>query len=268
MYKLQATEPFEETLIGEPTDPTQIDITLNANGWTWMGYPAQAANSLNAALAEAEPMEGDIVKNQTGFAFYTEGEWLGTLGALTPGDGYMYYSHAATAKTFRFPRPTSFGRTNAPVQSKVESRKSKADDDFINPKASSNMTMIAGLVESQKSKVESIRAYIGEELVGVAEPMMVDDEPLYFLTVQSDAVGTLQFETADGTPLTATVNCQLSIINYQPDAHAGSLKAPVILTPVTDNPSSVTAPYKVIEDDRVIIIRNGERYDVTGVRQE
>ena len=276
MYKLQATEPFEETLIGEPTDPTQIDITLNANGWTWMGYPAQAANSLNAALAEAEPMEGDIVKNQTGFAFYTEGEWLGTLGALTPGDGYMYYSHAATAKTFRFPHPTSFGRTNAPVRlassdsspSSPSSAAHGVSAEFTNPRAATNMTLIAAIASEPRNPSQpsqpSLRAFIGDDLVAVAEPIMVDDQPLYFMTIQSDAAGTLRFETANGQRLTA--NGQT--ISYAADAHAGSLKAPVILTPVTDNPSALTAPYKVIEDDRVIIIRNGERYDVTGVRQE
>ena len=49
------------------------------------------------------------------------------------------------------------------------------------------------------------------------------------------------------------------IVNYEADSHHGSLHAPVVLVPVT-------SPYKLIEDDRVIIIRDGERYDVTGVK--
>ena len=91
---------------------------------------------------------------------------------------------------------------------------------------------------------------------------MVDDEPLYFLTIQSDATGTLRFETADGTSLTIVNNEQLdnqsSIVNYVPDAHLGSLKAPVKLTPAGLN------TYKVIENNHIIIIRNNEKYDVTG----
>jgi len=47
-------------------------------------------------------------------------------------------------------------------------------------------------------------------------------------------------------------------IGYVADAHHGSLKAPVILRP-GDN-----RPYKIIEDNHVVIIRNNEKYDVTG----
>ncbi len=44
-----------------------------------------------------------------------------------------------------------------------------------------------------------------------------------------------------------------------PDSHHGSLKAPVLLKPADDN-----RPYKIIENDHVVIIRNSEKYDVTG----
>ena len=48
-------------------------------------------------------------------------------------------------------------------------------------------------------------------------------------------------------------------INYSADAHHGSLKAPIML--IKDDEVGV---YKIIENDHVIIIRNGERYDITG----
>ena len=48
---------------------------------------------------------------------------------------------------------------------------------------------------------------------------------------------------------------------YAPDAHSGSLKVPVILK--QGEPDRVR---KVIENDHVVIIRGGERYDVTGKR--
>ncbi len=114
--------------------------------------------------------------------------------------------------------------------------------------------------------------YVGDELTAVAEPLMIDDEPYYFLTIQSDRVGELRFEM-NGEPLTIVNNDQSDnqssivnrqIVNYVPDSHHGSLRAPVLLVPVTGNPSPVTSPHKILEDDRVVIIRNGERYDVTG----
>ena len=82
-------------------------------------------------------------------------------------------------------------------------------------------------------------------------------ETYYFLTIQSDHSGTLRFETEDGEPLTMyDAQCTM---NYVPDSHYGSLEEPVILLP--EDPSRV---YKVIEDNHVVIIRNNEKYDVTG----
>ena len=46
---------------------------------------------------------------------------------------------------------------------------------------------------------------------------------------------------------------------YEPDAHFGSLESPIMLMPTDDN-----RPYKIIENNHVIIIRNNEKYDVTG----
>jgi hypothetical protein len=50
-----------------------------------------------------------------------------------------------------------------------------------------------------------------------------------------------------------------------PDSHHGSLRAPITLRPMREEPEEgLLLPYKIVEDDRVVIIRNGERYDVTG----
>lgn len=43
----------------------------------------------------------------------------------------------------------------------------------------------------------------------------------------------------------------------------GPIEHPVLLTPADDNRT-----YKIIENDHVVIIRNNERYDVTGKRLE
>ena len=139
------------------------------------------------------------------------------------------------------------------------------------------MTMIAKIVLDDPSSINRtsyiapsyIKVFVGDELVGMATPI----DSLYFLTIQSDRVGELRFETEDGENLTVqrsysdngpTAERSYNAVVYKANAHAGSLKAPVILVPVTGNPSPVTAPYKIIENDHVVIIRNGERYDVTG----
>lgn len=123
------------------------------------------------------------------------------------------------------------------------------------------MTMIVR-IENGKQAMENgaIRAYIGNEQAGIATPLYIEesswgDDPLYFLTISSDAAGEIRFETEDGTILTPAINAP---ITYVPDAHHGSIKAPVILTTGDDR------PYKIIENEHVVIIRNNDKYDVTG----
>jgi hypothetical protein len=48
-------------------------------------------------------------------------------------------------------------------------------------------------------------------------------------------------------------------INYSADSHHGSLKAPIILIP-----ADTDGVRKLIENQHVIIIRNNEKYDITG----
>ena len=103
---------------------------------------------------------------------------------------------------------------------------------------------------------QELRVYVGDELAAITEPM----DSLYFLTIQSDKVGKLRFEMNGETLMPFDISTSRNIeISNQADAHHGSLKAPVVLRPI-----DADRPYKIIENDHVIIIRNGERYDVTG----
>ena len=138
---------------------------------------------------------------------------------------------------------------------------------WANPHAATNMTMIARLENSSLGAPDvrpEIRVFINDELAALATPLVIDNEALYFLTIQSDKSGTIRFETVDGivlTPLSTEGASPLinSPLMYAPNAHAGSLKAPVVLRPAEN-----TGVYKILEKDHVVIIRNGERYDVTG----
>ena len=127
------------------------------------------------------------------------------------------------------------------------------------------MTMIAqvvangeGLMANELSPLTSnhspLKVYVGDELAAVATPLTIDEDTYYFLTIQCDKVGELRFEM-DGQ----TLQPENGAINYSTDSHAGTLKAPIMLRPADE-----TGVYKIIENNQVIIIRNNERYDVTG----
>ena len=94
------------------------------------------------------------------------------------------------------------------------------------------MTLIAQISKSEnaemrKSKNEKIFVFINDDLVGVASPCIIpslssrtasplsESSPLYFLTVQSDKVGTLRFQTEDGQKLNVQmINAQMTNAPY------------------------------------------------------
>ena len=237
MYKLNAIEPYVETLVGEPVDPADIDITLDANGWTWIGYPCQAINSLDAALANVAD-EGDMVKNQTSFSVYSGGKWEGTLTAMQPGDGYIYKNNG-DAKTFHFTKPTVSGKMNAPR------RAASLDSPLSSLLFKDNMTMIAvvmdgdELVENAQVSVYSgaeLRAFSGEAIrINLSETEAISGEAnrikpceteAHFLTIGGNGEAeTLTFvvTTEDGEYMLSQT------MTFQTDAMKGSLAQPYVL---------------------------------------
>ncbi|MBR4563697.1 MAG: hypothetical protein IKO26_04520 [Paludibacteraceae bacterium] len=270
-------------LNGNQLKESEKHIQLRGEG-QWNAFPCllSEATPVMEALADyydyASP--GDLIKGHSSFAvFSSDKRWVGDLTALRPGEGYFFRRVGQGTVTVNF---YSKPQTNAPAKRFSLSSGEGRGEVFSNPKASSNMTMIAK-VQSDEVQCTKVRVYVGDELAGVAEPITIDQSPmtngeaLYFLTIQSDKVGQpLRFETEDGQWLNVQINepygeaDRMNGVNkemaneqmvYAPDAHSGSLKAPVILK--QGEPDRVR---KVIENDHVVIIRGGERYDVTGKR--
>ena len=79
-------------------------------------------------------------------------------------------------------------------------------------------------------------------------------DSLYFLTIQSDKVGELRFEMNGESYMPESGS-----VNYSADAHHGSLKAPIVLRKADE-----AGVYKILENNHVVIIRNNEKYDITG----
>ena len=205
--------------------------------------------------------------------------WVGDLTALQPGEGYLFRRLAPGTVEIAFHSPAA---NNAIRRQRTNDQRLTTGSVpfFSNPNAETNMTLIAQISKSEneemrKSKNEKIFVFINDDLVGVASPCIIpslssrtasplsESSPLYFLTVQSDKVGTLRFQTEDGTLLTA-VNYQHAI-PYVPDTHIGSVKEPVRLVPASlETTDKDDQPYKIIENDHVIIIRNNQKYSIDG----
>ena len=264
MYMMRTRDGFNTTVEGKALTDDQRTLTI-CKGWNAIAYLLSEPASTRDALADYydKATVGDLIKSRTQFAVFTEnGKWEGSLQTLRPGQGYLFRRLGDGYVTMKYVKKA---KTSAPLRA---NRASETDNPtpmenaFSNPAAASNMTMIAR-IENGEQTYTTLHAYIGDELVGVATPLSLEGrtgEGLYFLTIQSDRSGTLRFETEDGTILTPSPCGEArGEVLYAPDAHAGSIESPVVLMPM-DN----TGVYKVFEDGHIIIIRDGERFNLTG----
>ena len=253
IYMIRVTEDNIMRVAGDRLPEDSMKITVRGD-YQWSVLPClfESTTPLAQALTDyydyATP--GDMVKAHNRFAVFTsDRKWEGNLTALRPGEGYMLYRQSPGAKVISF--YPSVKKANA-AQRKAASI---TDEAYTNPNAATNMTMIAQ-VEKEIS-LSDIRVYVGGELAAVCAPITIGKETYFFLTIQSDQVGEMHFEMGNETLEVSPANAQAPV-RYAADAHAGSVEKPIMLR-VKDN-----LPYKIIENDHVVIIRNNKKYDVTG----
>ena len=255
MYMMRVAEDRTLDVEGTPLTDEQRVVTLN-NGWNCIAYLLDEPMPVREALADYydKATIGDVVKSKDAVAVFSEnGKWEGSLQTMRPGQGYLFLRLAGETTTMRYIlTPSGY---NAPGRDR-----SKDMPFFTNPAASANMTLVAALPETEG--LQEVEVYVQDELAAVAAPQVIDGDTLYFITVQSDHVGQpLTFRTADGEYL--TVQPQADQMAYgqianEPNAHYGTLRKPVLLVPTTDK------VYKIIENNHIVIIKNNEKYDVTG----
>ena len=229
-------------------------VTVAGNGqWSALPCLLREATPLQKALGDYydHASQGDLIKAHNRFAYFSEDKkWVGDLTSLRPGEGYFLRRLAPGNVKIRF-----FNSPNSAsglTQKRSVSANGLAGEAglYSNPQAATNMTIIAR-VEGLAISDYRLEVFVGDELAAVATPI----DSLYYLTIQSDQVGELRFE-CNGERL--AVNGER--INYKANAHYGTIKAPVVLT----TQDSILNTYKIIENNHVVIIRNNEKYDITG----
>ena len=206
---------------------------------------------------------GDLLKSHDRFAVFSQDKrWVGDLTAIRPGEGYFFRRMGQGDVVMHYYNKAS---SAAPKKVRNKSDYSEYSDysDYHNPNAATNMTMIAKVVNvSKRSQVESLRAYVGDELAGIATPQVIGSDTLYFLTIQSDNQGELHFEMNGQTLSIVSESHSDNQIRYAANAHHGSLKAPVLLIPAGD---TLAYPQKRIIDGILYIFStDGRVYDAQG----
>lgn len=260
-YRAQVFKEGVTTLTGFIVNPLAIPFRIY-RGWNWIGYTPNMTLSVEKALSAMQAREGDIIKSQRGFATYTNHQWIGSLRAMTPGVGYMYYSNTQDSTTFHYPSPASV----LLIQERVA--EDEADYHYTPVSRnlySGNMTLTAVVMDGDlllPTAGLEVAVFAGEE----CRTTMHATDDRFFLTVPGDESVMLEFRVWDGVKETR-VRKTIPFVN---DAHHGSYNQPyVIQIGATEDifnteDADKDGVRKFIIDDAVYILRAGRWYDVLG----
>lgn len=266
-YRVNALRETTLVIDGTAVHCTQMPIAIH-KGWNWIGYLPLQTMSVGDALADIEPVAGDLVKSKTAFVVYDGAQWVGTLTRMTPGEGYMYLSHTNENFSFRYPETSVVSNLLMP---KAINQLPMADNHFtpVTDPYGGNMSVVARVMNATEP-VHGVEVgiFAGEECRGTA----LEEDGYWFITVAGDEPEPLTIKVYE--PATQTTTVVQQTLNYMDDATIGTLAEPYIiqLNPTQgfengqyDDGQGIKAR-KVIENGILYILRNGEKYDATGKR--
>ena len=275
MYKLRilrttkmanATLDPQLSVSGKRLSSDSMGVMIE-HGWNWLPYTPLSTMTVDEALAGVQPKWGDIIKSQTGVSVYDIYGWEGTLTALEPGHGYLYYSTDSTAKSFVYPTPAENIRR---VQRKLMYKGTMYKVQRAHSAYPSNMTMTIRLMDGE-AVVDTceIAAYIGGECRGAVR---AHTDSLYYLVIAGDGAG-------QPMELRTVINGEERVIDktltFVSDNHIGTPWEPYIIQlnaaegieDVQGDNVQCTKVRKVLINNHIYILRpDGEMYDVTGKR--
>ncbi|MCF7793853.1 MAG: Ig-like domain-containing protein [Candidatus Cloacimonetes bacterium] len=190
MYKIKLSLDDDLEIIGqlENTQTTAIDY---GSGWNWIGYLPHVSISVNEALADIDNLvTGDLIKDQHKFSQFIEGYgWFGSLLFMHPGAGYMLNTQNSGA--FYYP---DYVINTGDLEIEQTDEKLQMLTDYVTWQVdpldfeySANVTALIideGLPLSSENVL--LGAFYGDECRGLATPIEVMGQWLFFLTIYSN----------------------------------------------------------------------------------
>ncbi|MCQ2340451.1 MAG: laminin G domain-containing protein [Paludibacteraceae bacterium] len=219
-YKTNMNEPCQLTISGKVTNPLQYGIELAANGWSWIGYLPQTVLSVNAALANLTPVKGDIIKARSGFAMWDGYQWIGSLTAMAPGNGYLYYNSGSDAMLYY---PSMGSLLFAPQRVKQQFVNQTLTFTPVTPtKYQGNMTVTAVVMDGDQIVDDAeVGIFAGDECRAAA----VQHDGYWFLTIPGDGSTELTIRVA----IEGKIKEVTQTLTYVDDAVVGLPDAPYII---------------------------------------
>lgn len=246
-YKAQYDMGTTLRLTGTYYD-TAAPVKVNA-GWNWIGCPLASATDINVALADLKATEGDAIVGLEGFSTYSDGNWIGTLTTMTPGQGYLLSISAAQQFTWSAPAKSAARRGSA------YGAKTASDLGSVDVHAYPNvMSLIGTLDESALNAAGiglsnfdgfSLAAFVKDannECRGVSS--VIDGR--FYLNIHGDKAEHLNFVLLDASGQEYSVNESL---DFNAQSIVGSHKAPYAFTfsGITEVINEITCSGDVVE---------------------
>lgn len=201
-------------------------------GYNWIGFPYmgyRTIDELNELWDNSKFAEGDMILGKEGFAVYNTWDsiWVATEGfTIEEGNGYMFYSEELPKFSMFswgdpvIQREVNVARNTASIRKKEDPHSVWQYDASLYP---DNMAIVAQILGTLNTHNLTIGAFVGDECRG-SGTFVKDD--LLMINVAGKAGEKITFRLYDshsGTYIQLPETLTHSL-------HAGSLKAPVLLT--------------------------------------
>lgn len=223
MYAVQMKDDCTLRIVGRLVDPATT-VTVE-DGWNWIGYYGLKMAGLTDALADYEPEDGDILKGQSGVAYYDTYQWEGSLPMLEPGLGYML--NASGTKRFSYPSSVVTRFTKAYRFEDMDEVTTTEEESAFSPvsfrKYPYNAMMSVKLLNGGITMPDTeVGVYAGNECRAKAR---TNAKGVAYLTVPGEDETVLTFKVAAGSQIADAP----TVVTFQPDGVYGTPKNPLIV---------------------------------------
>ncbi|MBR3471655.1 MAG: hypothetical protein IKH22_03580 [Prevotella sp.] len=218
MYMVQTNAATTLKVTGSRVDAKTSPVVLKT-GWNWIGYNQLNSMSLDDALAGWDVKPDDIIKSQRGAAYYDDFEWVGSLGSMEPGKGYMIYS--TSNSQFIYPS-ASIPRTSQHAPRHLASASSQFSP--VDPSLyEGNMVVVAQVVDGSMPVADAEVGFFADE--ECRQSALTDAEGRLCVTVPGNTPCMLTIRIFDGQHTYLLPQT----ISYVTDTACGAPRAPFVI---------------------------------------
>ena len=220
MYAVKMKKDRDLRLVGQRLETSANPITLY-KGWNWISYYGRQVATLADALSGLAPVSGDVIKAQSGVAYYDEYEWVGSLRMLEPGQGYKAKNVLDGVRSFSYPGSlVSFAPSRSQGRGTGSANLTFQPVDFHN--YSGNLTVAARVYREAKPQANvEVAAFADGECRASA---LTGSDGVVYLTIPGDDDAELSFKVAEGARITDVK----TVLDYVNDGIYGTPQNPLV----------------------------------------